>query len=98
MFGSSAGDEITSQWPISSNFSGLQTIRTSSHELVPRGEGNVISVEFNLLYRVRLGVVASARQDLTLHCSGTRPFPSKTRSGSQTMSSVISSPANLPMR
>ncbi|KZV98733.1 heme peroxidase [Exidia glandulosa HHB12029] len=29
----------------------LQTIRTSSHELVPRGEGNVISVEFNLLYR-----------------------------------------------
>jgi len=28
----------------------LQTIRTAKHDLVPRGEGNVVSVEFALLY------------------------------------------------
>ncbi|KDQ09782.1 hypothetical protein BOTBODRAFT_507785 [Botryobasidium botryosum FD-172 SS1] len=28
-----------------------ESFRTASHELVPRGEGDVVSVEFNLLYR-----------------------------------------------
>ena len=30
----------------------LQPIRDSQHTMTPRGEGNVCSVEFNLLYRV----------------------------------------------
>jgi len=29
----------------------LQTMREKSHEFAPTGEGNVVSIEFNLLYR-----------------------------------------------
>jgi linoleate 10R-lipoxygenase len=48
-----AGSEV-GLVPIANECCMSQAIRDSNHEFTPRGEGNVCSVEFNLLYRVSI--------------------------------------------
>lgn len=59
----------------------LQAIRDSHHEITPRGEGNVCSVEFNLLYRVCSFIVAPLFLLTLLLISGMRLPRRRTRSG-----------------
>ncbi|KAH7106072.1 heme peroxidase [Auriculariales sp. MPI-PUGE-AT-0066] len=54
----------------------LQTIRTAKHDLVPRGEGNVVSVEFNLLYRWHATLSKEDEEWLTNDVFG-RIYPGK---------------------
>lgn len=53
----------------------LEEIRDSSHSILPRGEGNACSVEFNLLYRWH--ATTSESEEKWLEESWNRLFPNK---------------------
>jgi hypothetical protein len=67
-----------------------QPIKLQNEKVVHRGEGNHVSVEFNLLYRVCSTLIYYWTMLVTAECSGTLPFQRQTRSGPKKSSLELS--------